>query len=171
MKPGYLESDYRHTPGTDSEHKTIYLTEEDLESRTSGKPEPGDVLILEHIYYDFNKSAIRTGDARELESLASMLIKYPAMTIELESHTDSRGTEEYNLELSERRGASVKEFLIARGVATERVLLKPMGESQLRNGCQDGIICSEEEHQKNRRTEIRILTVDPHVEIRYSDQK
>lgn len=170
LKTGYLEKEYRHTPGTDSEDKTIYLTETDLEARTGGKPEPGDVLILEHIYYDFNKSAIRTGDARELESLASMLIKYPAMTIELQSHTDARGTEEYNLELSERRGVSVKEFLVTRGVTGDRVHLKPMGESQLRNGCKDGVVCDDEEHQKNRRTEIRFLTVDPHLEVRYSGQ-
>lgn len=170
LKTGYLENNYRHLPGTDAEDRIVYFTEADLEARTGGTPEAGDVLILENIYYDFNKSAIRTGDARELESLAAMMKKYPDMTIELLSHTDSRGTEEYNMELAERRGVSVREFLMSRGVAASRVQLKPMGESQLRNACKDGVQCTDEEHQKNRRTEIRILTVDPQVEIRYSDQ-
>lgn len=170
LKTGFLEQTYRYVPGSDPAERIVYMTEADLEARTGGKPEPGDVLILEHIYYDFNKSAIRTGDARELESLANMLMKYPAMTIELQSHTDSRGNEEYNLELSERRGVSVKEFLLTRGVKADRVTLKPMGESQLRNKCKDGVACNDEEHQENRRTEIRFLTVDPHVEVRYSGQ-
>ncbi len=171
LKNGYLEQYYRYVPGTDPDDRTIYLAEVDLEARTMGPPVPGDVLVLDHIYYDFNKSAIRTGDAGELESLANMMLKYPAMTIELESHTDARGAADYNMELSQRRGESVLEFLSARGVSANRVSLKPMGESQLRNHCADGVPCTEEEHQLNRRTEIRILTVDPHVEIHYPDQE
>lgn len=170
-KQGYIEERYVTQPGLDPEEKVVYLSEADLTERTGRDPEPGDVLVLNHIYYDFNKSAIRTGDARELTSLSEMMLKYPSMTIELESHTDSRGTEDYNLELSQRRGESAKEFLISRGIAVDRVTLKPMGESRLRNHCTDEVICSEAQHQQNRRTEIRIITVNPNLEVKYSDQQ
>lgn len=169
-KDRYLEVSYAHTPGVSPADRTFFLTEADLEERTGRPPVAGDVLILEHLYYDFNKSAIRTGDARELEALARMMLKYPAMTIELESHTDSRGTATYNLELSERRGMAARDFLVARGVSEGRIHLRPMGESRLRNHCKDGVECTEEEHQQNRRTEIRILTVDPSIEVRYPEE-
>jgi outer membrane protein OmpA-like peptidoglycan-associated protein len=170
VKEGFLDETYTYTPVVNAEEKVIYLTESDLERRKNTSPAAGDVLILDHLYYDFNKSAIRTGEAHELISLAEMMIKYPDMTIELESHTDSRGTPEYNYDLSEQRGISAKELLESRGVLGERIQLKPMGESRLRNGCTDGVPCSEQEHQQNRRTEIRILSVDPNLEIRYRDQ-
>jgi outer membrane protein OmpA-like peptidoglycan-associated protein len=171
LKSGYLEQNYKHIPGTDPDDRIVYMLEADLEARTEGPPEVGDVLVLENIYYDFNKSAIRTGDTRELESLAQMMLKYPAMTIELQSHTDARGTDDYNMELATRRGESVRDFLLLRGVSADRVHLKPMGEGQLRNHCKDGVTCTDDEHQKNRRTEIKILTVDPKLEVRFSDQR
>jgi outer membrane protein OmpA-like peptidoglycan-associated protein len=170
LREGFLERDYTFLPGTDAGDRIVYLTEEDLEERTGGVPVAGDVLVLEHIYYDFNKSAIRTGDARELESLAKMMLKYPSMTIELQSHTDARGTADYNLELSAKRGESVRDFLAARGIATSRVQLNPMGETQLRNSCTDNVPCTDEEHQANRRTEIRILSVQEDLKVKYPDR-
>ncbi len=168
-KEGYIAGRYDYRPGEDPDDRTLILTEADLEART-GRPKAGDVLVLEHIYYDFDKSAIRTGDARELESLAAMMRKYPSMTIELRSHTDSRGSAEYNLELSERRAVSAMEFLVARGVDARRINLKPMGETELRNHCREGVPCTDEEHQQNRRTEIRVLTMDPELEVRYPEE-
>jgi outer membrane protein OmpA-like peptidoglycan-associated protein len=171
IKEGYLDEMYTYLPTVNAEEKVIYLVESDLERRKSTSPTAVDVLILDRLYYDFNKSAIRTGDAHELVSLAEMMIKYPDMTIELESHTDSRGTPEYNYDLSEQRGIAAKEYLESRGVLGDRIKLTPMGESRLRNDCADGVPCSEQEHQQNRRTEIRILALDPHLEIRYKDEQ
>jgi len=125
----------------------------------------GAVIVLEHIYYDFNKSAIRTGDSYELEALAQLMQQYPSMEIELGAHTDSRGAEDYNLQLSLRRAESAKEFLIQRGIAQERVKAIGYGEALPRNRCADGVDCSEEEHQHNRRTEVKILKINELADV------
>ncbi|MFN7118065.1 MAG: OmpA family protein, partial [Saprospiraceae bacterium] len=106
----------------------------------------GMTIVLENIYYDFNKSAIRTGEDRELESLARLMNLYPSMEIELIAHTDSRGEATYNFELSLKRAESAKEFLISRGVAANRIKALGYGESRLRNHCKDGVECTDEEH-------------------------
>lgn len=127
----------------------------------------GTVIILENIYYDFNKSAIRTGAAHELEGIAKLMKVYPSMEIELGAHTDSRGTEAYNLNLSLRRAESAKQFLVRRGVAAHRIKALGYGEAFLRNGCSDNVDCEEEDHQHNRRTEVKVIRMDEPVEIKY----
>lgn len=129
----------------------------------------GTVIVLENIYYDFNKSAIRRGAARELEGLARLMLEYPSMEIRLGAHTDCRGTDEYNLELSEQRAVSAKQFLVDRGVAPTRIRTVGYGETQPRNrcDCESGIECSEREHQYNRRTEVRIIKIDEPLEVNY----
>ena len=129
----------------------------------------GTVIVLENIYYDFNKSAIRTGAARELDGLVVMMQTYSSMTIELSSHTDSRGESDYNLKLSLARAESAKQFLISKGIDRSRVRAIGYGESQPRNKCVDGVECSEEEHQYNRRTEVKVTNIDSPVNIRYGN--
>jgi outer membrane protein OmpA-like peptidoglycan-associated protein len=140
-------------------------------------PEPetpiasGTVIILDNIYYDFNKSAIRQGEAGELVALAKTLKQYPELSIELTSHTDTRGSAEYNMELSEKRSESSKSYLVLLGVDASRITTKAAGESSPRNKCVDGVPCSEEEHQYNRRTEVRITNPEKDMKIKYkSDQ-
>ncbi len=116
----------------------------------------GSVIVLENLYYDFNKSAIRRGEARELEGLADIMRENPTMTIDLVAHTDSRGTAKYNMELSMRRAQSAKEFLVLRGIADNRINAFGYGENQLRNRCADGVDCSDAEHEFNRRTEVKV---------------
>jgi outer membrane protein OmpA-like peptidoglycan-associated protein len=120
----------------------------------------GSVIILENIYYDFNKSAIRKGAAPDLEALARLMKKYPSLEIELGAHTDSRGEKEYNLELSLKRADAAKQFLTNRGIASDRIKSFGYGEARIRNNCKDGVPCSEEEHQYNRRTEVKVLKID-----------
>lgn len=127
----------------------------------------GTTIMLENIYYDFNKSAIRTGEDRELESLARLMNLYPSMEIELAAHTDSRGDETYNFDLSLKRAESAKEFLISRGIAANRIKAIGYGESRLRNHCKDGVECTEDEHAYNRRTEVRIIHIDKPVATEY----
>ncbi len=131
----------------------------------------GTVIVLENIYYDFNKSSIRSGAARELDALIRLMRKYPSMEIELVAHTDSRGTSEYNLNLSLRRAESAKKYLISRGIQNTRIKAFGYGESQLRNGCADGVPCVEEEHQFNRRTEVKIIKIDEPVKVEYGNKK
>ncbi len=139
------------------------------ENPFSGPLHTGSVIVLENIYYDFDKSAIRSGAARELDALATLMKQYPEMTIELTSHTDSRGSTRYNQELSEKRAASAKQYLVSKGIEASRINAKGMGESQIRNRCTDGVKCSEKEHQYNRRTEVRIIRLGAPLEVRYSE--
>ena len=120
----------------------------------------GDVIKIDNIYYDLNKSAIRPDAAGELDKLVSLLVKYPAMTIEMRSHTDSRATATYNKTLSSNRAKAAVAYLKSKGIATKRLVAKGYGESELLNPCKDGVTCSEVEHQQNRRTEIKILKLD-----------
>lgn len=128
----------------------------------------GTVIVLENIYYDFNKSAIRKGAARELEGLVRLMETYQSMEIRLGAHTDCRGTDEYNLKLSEKRAESAKQFLVSRGIEADRIKTLGYGETQPRNRCDCDIVeCSETEHQYNRRTEVRIIGIDETVTVNY----
>jgi outer membrane protein OmpA-like peptidoglycan-associated protein len=86
--------------------------------------------------------------------------KYPTMEVELGAHTDSRGAEAYNLQLSLRRAESARNFLIQQGIAAYRIKAVGYGESQLRNKCTDVVNCTEAEHQYNRRTEVKVTKID-----------
>ncbi len=129
----------------------------------------GAVIVLENIYYDFDKSDIRKGAARELDELLERMLAYPSMEIEFLAHTDSRGNDQYNLELSQRRAESAREYLLSRGVEGHRVKAVGMGEIQLRNRCKNGVKCKEEEHEYNRRSEVRVLQMDEPVRIKYEE--
>jgi outer membrane protein OmpA-like peptidoglycan-associated protein len=130
----------------------------------------GTTIVLENIYYDFNKAYIRKGAAEELDVLRSLMHQYPSMIIELSAHTDSRGTTEYNQTLSELRAMSAKEYLVNKGIAPERMTTVGYGESKPRNGCKDGVECTEAEHQYNRRTEVKVVKIDEAVNINYFDK-
>lgn len=127
----------------------------------------GTVIILDNIYYDFNKSAIRQGEAGELVALAKTLKQYPELTIELTSHTDTRGSAEYNMELSQKRSESSKSYLVLLGVDASRITTKAAGESSPRNKCVNGVPCTEAEHQYNRRTEVKITNPEKDMKIKY----
>lgn len=129
--------------------------------------ETGVTIVLDNIYYDFNKSAIQRGAAEELEELSRIMNAYPSMRIRLTAHTDSRGTGAYNLELSERRAFAARDFLVARGIEPSRIETLAKGEAEIRNRCRDGVPCSETEHRFNRRTEVQVLHIDAPVEFQY----
>ncbi len=157
---------------TQRDSRVVTRTQTSRETVTTGRTvSAGNVILLQDIYYDFNKSAIRMGTSPELENLYNLLLSYPSMIIELASHTDSRGTQAYNKKLSERRAIAVKNFLVARGIDGNRIRTKGYGETQIRNTCFDGTDCSEDEHSFNRRTEVVILQIEQIVKVRYSINK
>ena len=119
----------------------------------------GDVITMDNIYYDSNKAVIRKDAARELDKLAATLQKFPSMVIELGSHTDSKGEAQDNVNLSEKRAQSAVDYIAKKGIDRNRMLAKGYGESDLVNGCTDGVSCTEAEHQKNRRTTVKIIKV------------
>lgn len=118
---------------------------------------PSDVLSLNHIYYDFDESYIRKDAKVELDKVVDFMYRNPSIVLELRSHTDSRGTHEYNQALSERRAASALNFVTGRGVGSSRISARGFGETQLTNECSDGIPCDDAKHQDNRRTEFVIV--------------
>lgn len=114
-------------------------------------------LTLQPIYFDFDKSNIRPDAEIELAKIMAALNEYPNLKIHIESHTDSRGKNIYNLRLSERRAQSTLSWLIGKGIDKNRLSAKGYGESQLINGCSDGVECNDEEHQLNRRSMFIIV--------------
>ncbi|MGA0555525.1 OmpA family protein [Larkinella sp. VNQ87] len=120
----------------------------------------GDIIEIENIYYDLDKWTIRPDAAVELNKLVALMKKYPRMRIELRSHTDSRASAAYNKVLSTKRARAVVNYLVKGGISAKRMKAAGYGESLLLNGCKDGVKCTEAEHQRNRRTEIKILQVE-----------
>jgi hypothetical protein len=116
---------------------------------------------LSNIYYTFDKWNIRDDAKPSLDNLVRIMIENP-VRVELGSHTDCRGTSDYNQKLSQRRAESAVQYIINNGIAPSRISAKGYGESQLVNGCscESGVSCSEEEHQLNRRTEFKITTIE-----------
>ena len=127
----------------------------ELEKLSTGKQ-----FVLDDLYYDLNKYNIRPDAAIVLDKLAKILVDNPEVRIEIGSHTDSRGSSESNMTLSQNRSESVMAYLIGKGIAKSRLVAKGYGETQLINKCADGIDCPEVDHQANRRTVIEILNQD-----------
>ncbi|MEQ9427077.1 MAG: OmpA family protein [Cyclobacteriaceae bacterium] len=116
----------------------------------------GKAIALDNIYYNYNKASIREDAKVELDKLVKILVDNPTIEIELDSHTDARGNDKYNQDLSQRRAESAVAYLISQGIAKERVVAHGFGEERLVNRCADGVKCSDEEHQENRRTEFAV---------------
>lgn len=114
---------------------------------------------IKTIYFDLNKSDIRPDAALELSKILDVMLQNPTIKIDIRSHTDSRNTAEYNERLSERRALSSKSWLIKNGIKASRLSAKGYGEYQLVNKCADGVACTEEEHQANRRSEFIIVSI------------
>jgi outer membrane protein OmpA-like peptidoglycan-associated protein len=114
-------------------------------------------LRLDNIHYDTGKSDIRPDARPELDRLVQFLNDNPEVRVELSSHTDSRSSADYNLKLSQQRADEAKKYIVSKGIDANRVVSVGYGESRLLNRCADGVECSEEEHQLNRRTEIKMI--------------
>lgn len=117
----------------------------------------GDVLTFNNIYFGYDSSRPEASALSELNTLTSILNKRPEMKIRIESHTDSRGTQAYNLQLSINRANAVRDYLVSKGINEDRLVIKGYGESRLLNHCKDNVPCTEAEHRYNRRTEIVII--------------
>ncbi|MCK6611106.1 MAG: OmpA family protein [Bacteroidia bacterium] len=117
-------------------------------------------ITMQGIYYDVDKWDIRSDARPVLDSLSNVLKANPSLVIELASHTDSRAPAEYNLELSKKRAISCVNYLSQKGIPKDRMVPVGYGETKLVNDCSDDVDCSEEEHQMNRRTTVRVLRND-----------
>lgn len=118
---------------------------------------PQKEIVIPNIYYDYNKATLRPESKLVLDSILVFFSDNKDLKIEIGSHTDSRGSDEYNAKLSQARAQSVVDYLILKGVDSDRLVAHGYGESKLVNGCANGVNCAEEDHQRNRRTTFRII--------------
>ena len=160
-------------PGVDHKltaHKDKYATNNETIVKVGKNPTQyqnvqgmygeGDIFKLNNIYYDLDKFFIRKDAAKELDkTVLPLLKKYPDMRVEIRSHTDARSGDSYNMQLSDNRAKAVVNYLAQRGIDINRLLSNGYGESEPANECVDGVQCKESQHQENRRTEFRILSV------------
>lgn len=141
--------------------KGTVIEKEILMKTTKKKLQKGDDLAkifqIKEIKFDLNKYNIRPDAAAELVKIVEAMKDHPTMKIDIRSHTDSRGSDKYNLILSDKRAKATMEWIVNQGIAKNRLTAKGYGETQLVNGCKNGVPCSEEEHQQNRRSEFIIV--------------
>jgi len=123
------------------------------------RAEVNTTFEIENIYYDYDKHFIRPDAALELDRLVTILKDNPQITVEMGSHTDSRGRDAYNMSLSQKRAKAAYEYLLNQGVNGASLTYKGYGESALINSCKNGVACSEKAHQENRRTELKIVGI------------
>lgn len=116
-------------------------------------------IPIQNIYYDYNMWDIRPDAAIRLDNAAQLLRDNPNLAVELGSHTDSRGKDTYNFELSAKRAQSAVDYIVGQGIPTERIVARGYGENKLINRCANGVACSEDEHAINRRTELRVTEI------------
>jgi len=112
------------------------------------------------IYYDFDLWNLRPESKAELDKLIKYMKEHPDLTVELGSHTDSRGSDRYNKKLSERRSQSCVKYIREAGIPKGKILAKGYGETKLVNRCSNKEKCSKAEHQLNRRTELQIQIIE-----------
>lgn len=112
-------------------------------------------VILPPIFFEFDKANITEEGANVLNKLVEVMKANPDMVILAKSHTDSRGSDRYNLRLSDKRAQSTVQYLISQGISKERISGKGMGESEPKHNC--GENCTEEQHAQNRRSEFLIV--------------
>lgn len=158
-KDGYYSNIEDITTKSLDRNKTLYvklkLCVEQLEV--------GKTFVLRNIYYDFDKCNIRNDASKELDHLVDIMKQYKNMTIELSSHTDQRGTSEYNQKLSQCRAQSAVDYLVKKGIDKNRLTAIGLGENRLLQDCTGVDGCPTDSkgdcdcHQNNRRTEVKII--------------
>jgi len=154
FKTGFLNSEEQvnaNIPGADGD--TIVIEKVVILSKIFKNVE----ITLNNIYYDYDKWNIRADAAQSLDTLVNILAKNPSIKIQLSSHTDCRGKDSYNETLSQKRAESVVQYLIQKGIAANRLTAKGYGEAMPIENCACEK-CTEEQHQKNRRTTFKILS-------------
>ncbi|MBT8298869.1 MAG: OmpA family protein [Maribacter sp.] len=115
------------------------------------------LLQLSTIYFDFDRYNIRKDSEIEVQKVIAAMEKYPSLKIKVNSHTDSRGPDAYNLWLSQKRAESTVNYMISKGITQDRLQGEGFGETRLINQCANGVRCSAKEHEFNRRSEFIIL--------------
>jgi len=126
-----------------------------LHDQLAGLGYEAEFINIQNIYYDYDMSVIRNDASKDLDRIVRLLETYPDLTIFLNSHTDSRGSDGYNAALAKRRAVAAYQYLTNEGVSPIRLLNAGFGEKVLVNECSNTKKCDEAAHQLNRRTEFK----------------
>ena len=159
-KASYFEKSQDVTTGIKDQELIgpINFILENAEDRIS-KDETGvEKIIMDPIFFNYDKAEITSQAALVLDKAVELMQFYPDMVIKIEAHTDSRGTASYNESLSDRRAKATRDYIFSKGISADRIVSAiGYGESRLLNKCKDGVTCSEEQHEENRRSDFIIL--------------
>jgi outer membrane protein OmpA-like peptidoglycan-associated protein len=129
-----------------------------IEQENAAKKKAGSSeTIIENILFEFNKSELQEQSKQTLDKVVLAMSANEKFNIELSAHSDSKGGDAYNLKLSEQRANSAKNYIISKGIASNRISSKGYGESKLLNNCGNNAICSDDEHAVNRRLEFKLI--------------
>ncbi len=134
----------------------IYI-EDNIEMKFSKLKTKHDFIITENLYYELGASTLSEDSKIVLDKISQVLINYPYFSLEVISHTDSKGEENSNLLLSLKRSQEVKNYIIEKKIESNRVSAIGKGEQEIRNRCFNNIDCSDIEHEYNRRTEFKFI--------------
>lgn len=121
------------------------------------KMEIGNPYEIKDISFDINAHTINENSSKALENVVELLQQNPKIVVEIACHTDSRGNDNYNLDLSQKRANELREFLLDKGIESSRITAKGYGETQLLNQCSNNVHCKREQHSINRRIEFKVL--------------
>ena len=127
------------------------------------------VVELEYINYNLDRTDINPDAAATLDKLIALMKEFPDLEIRIESHTDSRGSDEYNMLLSKKRARAAFDYVVLKGIDPSRLMYKGYGETRLLNNCTNGVDCTEEQHEVNRRSIVKVVRKGTYKEKR--DQK
>lgn len=158
----------------DEAYSEIFLEQKIDETDNSPAPksmeeEDGEalqVIELEYINYELDKSDVRPDAAATLDKLIAILKEFPDLEIRIESHTDSRGSDEYNMLLSKKRAKAAFDYIVSKGIDPKRLLYHGYGETRLLNKCTNGVECTEEQHEVNRRSIVKVVRKGEYKEKR-----
>ncbi len=115
------------------------------------------LVISENVYFNVNDEKLLPDAKQTLDKVIAIMNGVPDVSIEISSHTDSQGADDYNLKLSERRAKAAVDYMVSHGISATRITGKGYGETRLLNKCSNGVKCTEEEHAKNRRLEFKVI--------------
>ena len=158
-KPNYTQDEEEVT--TEDENKAtiegidfVLTNYDDLIKKEDDK----EMISVNPIYFDFDSAEITPKAITELDKVVFVMREFPKVKIKIESHTDARGSDKYNLQLSQRRAESTQAYIISKGIEATRIeSAKGYGETQLKNHCSNGVKCTDEEHELNRRSDFIII--------------
>ena len=150
-KDGYFSNEVELTTNGEDRNKSLFI---DFEMCVNPC---GQAIKLDNIIFNLGKWDILPAARPDLDYVVKLMQDNPTIKVEMSSHTDSRGSDQYNQELSQKRAQSSVDYLMSKGVSRARLIARGAGESELLNRCADGVTCEENEHTINRRTEFKVV--------------